>query len=325
MNQALARSTRSAARSRGPCALINKRRPDERIRWRECSGGSALAPRIGTEVAVQFIEGDIDRPVIAGQLYNGADTPPFAAGVDSGVNHPGVISGLHSHGLDGAGYNQWVVDDATGQLRMRLLTSYTHAQLNLGHLIQQSASGANRGAWRGSGFELATGGWASLRAGKGLLLSATTRAGSYGSAQSTHMDVAEAVAQLKGAQDLGKRLHEVAKASGALGLNSHQPKQALAKLIEATDPKQKGKHAGAVNGQQAMKTGSDGRALGSDPVEAFEQPIVMLETPSTAAWATEGSLMGFAGQDTSFTSQGDFHQTAAHTVAADRILTSKQD
>jgi type VI secretion system secreted protein VgrG len=128
--------------------------------------------------------------------------------------------------------------------------------------------------------------------------------------------VAEAVAQLKGAKDLGKRLHEVASASGALGLNSHQPKQALAKLIEATDPKQKGKHAGAVNGQQAMKTGSDGRALGQDPVEAFEQPIVMLDTPSTAAWATEGSLMGFAGQDTSFTSQGDFHQTAARTYAS---------
>jgi type VI secretion system secreted protein VgrG len=267
-------------------------------------------------VAVQFIEGDIDRPVIVGQLYNGADTPPFAAGVDSGVNHPGVISGLHSHALDGAGFNQWVIDDATGQLRMRLLSSYASSQLNLGHLIQQGSSGANRGAWRGSGFELATSGWASVRAGKGLLLSATAREGTYGSAQSTQMDAAEAVAQLKGAKDLGLRLHEAAQASGALGLNSHTPKQAVEKLIDGIDPKKQGKHAGPVNGHEAMKTGADGRSLGPDPVEAFEQPIVMLETPSTLAFATEASVMGFAGQDTSFTSQGDVQQTAAHTYAS---------
>jgi type VI secretion system secreted protein VgrG len=289
-----------------------------RLAWPSAGAnwGSAMAPRIGTEVAVQFIEGDIDRPVIVGQLYNGADTPPFAAGVDSGVNHPGVISGLHSHALDGAGFNQWVIDDATGQLRMRLLSSYASSQLNLGHLIQQGSSGANRGSWRGSGFELATSGWASLRAGKGLLMSATARAGTYGSAQSTQMDVSEALAQLKGAKDLGLRLHEVAQASGALGLNSHTPKQAVEKLIDGIDPKKQGKHAGAVNGQQAMKTGADGRSLGPDPVEAFEQPIVMLETPSTLAFATEASVMGFAGQDTSFTTQGDFHQTAAHTYAS---------
>ncbi|KQP13684.1 hypothetical protein ASF43_17465 [Pseudorhodoferax sp. Leaf267] len=82
--------------------------------------GAVFLPRVGTEVAVQFIEGDIDRPLIIGQLHNGQDTPPFAAGVDAGVNHPGVISGLHSQGLDGQGYNQWVLDDASGQLRMRL-------------------------------------------------------------------------------------------------------------------------------------------------------------------------------------------------------------
>jgi type VI secretion system secreted protein VgrG len=278
--------------------------------------GSALVPRIGTEVLVQFSEGDIDRPVIAGQVFNGADSPPFSAGVDSGVNHPGVISGLHSHTLDGAGYNQWVIDDATGQARMRLLTSYTAAQIGLGHLIQQGADSANRGAWRGSGFELATAGWASVRAGKGVLLSTTTREGSYGSAQGTQMDASEALAQLKGAKDLGTRLDEVAKFSGALGLKSHTQDQATDKFIDGIDPKKLGKHAGAVNGQQAMKTASDGRSLGSEPVEAFDKPIVMLDTPSTLAYATEASVMALAGQNTSLTAQGDIHQAAAHTYAS---------
>jgi type VI secretion system secreted protein VgrG len=289
-----------------------------RLAWPSAGAnwGSALAPRVGTEVSVQFVEGDIDRPVIAGQLYNGADSPPFAAGIDSGVNHPGVISGLHSHTLDGAGFNQWLMDDASGQLRMRLLSSHAGSQLNLGHLIQQGASGANRGAWRGSGFELATAGWASVRAGKGVLISTTMRQGSYGSAQSTQMDASEALAQLKGAKDLGTRLDEVAKASGALGLKSHTPQQAVEKFIDGIDPKLKGKHAGAVNGQEAMKAGSDGRTLGSDAVEAFDKPVVMLETPSTLAFATEASLMALAGQDTSFAAQGDLHQAAAHTYAS---------
>jgi type VI secretion system secreted protein VgrG len=289
-----------------------------RLAWPSAGAnwGSALAPRIGTEVLVQFIEGDIDRPVIAGQLYNGADAPPFAAGVDSGVNHPGVISGLHSQTMDGAGFNQWVLDDATGQMRMRLLCSYTAAQIGLGHLIQQGASGANRGAWRGSGFELATAGWASVRAGKGVLLSATARQGSYGSAQGTQMDASEALSQLKGAQDLGTRLDEVAKSSGALGLKSHTKDQAVEKFIDGIDPKKLGKHVGAVNGQQAMKTTANGRALGSDPVEAFDKPIVMLDTPSTLAYATEASVMALAGQDTSMTAQGDIHQAAAHTYAS---------
>jgi type VI secretion system secreted protein VgrG len=266
-------------------------------------------------VAVEFLEGDIDRPLIVGQLFNGQDAPPFAAGVDSDVNHPGVISGLHSHALDGAGYNQWVVDDATGQLRMRLLSGHTTAQLGLGHLIQQGPSGAQRGAWRGSGFELATDGWATVRAGKGMLISSTARQGTYGSAQGTQMDAAEALAQLKGAKNLGQRLHEAATQAGAHGLASHMAGRALEKFIQATDPKKDGKHADSVNGQSAMKP-TDGRQPGAEPVEAFAQPVVLLDTPSTAAFATEGSFMAMAGQDTTLVAQGDVHQAAAHTWAS---------
>src|SRR6185369_13517736 len=104
------------------------------------------------------------------------------------------------------GINQWVVDDATSQLRMRLAShspGSPWSELSLGHVIGQGPQSSQRGAWLGSGFYAHTEGWASLRAGEGLLLSTTTRAGSYGSAQSTQMDAQEAVAQLKGAQQLG--------------------------------------------------------------------------------------------------------------------------
>jgi uncharacterized protein involved in type VI secretion and phage assembly len=93
--------------------------------------GSQFTPRIGTEVLVNFADGDMDRPVVLGQLYNGSDLPPFSAGLDSGINHAGVISGMHSQGMDGAGCNQWVLHDSTGQLHMRLASSTAASQLNL--------------------------------------------------------------------------------------------------------------------------------------------------------------------------------------------------
>jgi type VI secretion system secreted protein VgrG len=276
--------------------------------------GAVFTPRIGCEVLVDFIEGDVDRPIIVGALYNGADAPPFAAGVDAGVNHPGVISGLHTPSLDQSGYNQWVMDDATGQLRMRLLSSATAAELSLGHLIQQGANTANRGSWRGSGFEANTQAWGTLRAAKGVLVSTTARAGTYGSAESTQMDAAEAVAQLKAAKDLAGRLSDAAKAGNAHGLHSADAGQAVEKFLTSIDPAKDGKHAASVNGQEARKASAGSRDL-ADPVEAFAKPVVVLDTPSTQAWASDASIASFAGQDFSLISQGDLHETAAHTHA----------
>ena len=276
--------------------------------------GAQFTPRIGTEVAVQFIEGDIDRPLVIGSLYNGQDLPPFAAGIDSGVNHPGVISGLHSHSLDGAGFNQWVVDDATGQLRMRLLCSYSMAEVGLGHLIQQSSSSAQRGAWRGSGFELACQAWSSLRAAKGLLLSSTARAGSYGSAQSTQMDADEATAKLKAARELGSQLAVAARHGQAHGLSSHDASQALHKMADTIDPQQRGRHEGTVGGQSAQQQ-DDARAF-TDPVHAFADPVIVVDSAAAAIFATEAQIASSAGRDASFTAHGDVQLTAAHTYAS---------
>ena len=268
---------------------------------------------------VSHLEGDIDRPVVTGQVYNGRQAPPFAAGVDSGIDHAGVISGLHTHRLDAMGgggdFNQWVVDDATGQLRMRLLSSYTQAELSVGHLIQQTAHDAQRGAWRGAGFEAGTQGWATLRGGKGLLISSTARPGSGHSAESTQMDAAEAVAQLKAARELGQRLGEAARQARAHPQTTHDDGQAVDELLALIDPARQGKHPAAVNGQAALKAAGGARDLGDEPVEAFAQPVVVLDTPSAASLTTEASMAGFAGEHFSIVAQGDWHQSAAHTHA----------
>ena len=46
------------------------------------------------------------------------------------------------------------------------------------------------------------------------------------------------------------------------------------------------------------------------------QPLLHLDTPTSASWVTPASISLFSGQDTSLTAQGDAHLTAAHTVSA---------
>ena len=42
------------------------------------TSGSMILPRIGWEVVVEFLEGNPDRPIVSGRLYNGAFMPPYA-------------------------------------------------------------------------------------------------------------------------------------------------------------------------------------------------------------------------------------------------------
>ncbi|MBD8528853.1 type VI secretion system tip protein VgrG [Massilia sp. CFBP 13647] len=277
--------------------------------------GTQFTPRVGTEVLVDFIEGDIDRPVIVAQLYTGVDLPPFAAGVDSNANHAGVLSGIHTTNFDGSGYNQWQLDDTNGQVRTRLASSSAATELNLGYLIQQAASSAHRGCYRGSGFELRTDAWAVLRGGEGVLLSTSARARQGSCVASTQMDAAEAVSLLKGAQALTNTLNEAASQQQALV--SKDAAKAQADFIDQLDPKVKGKYAGAINGQQAIKAKNGSRELDAEqPVEKFGSAIVLMDSAASINWATPASTVISAGQQLHWTTQSDLHMAAAHTVSS---------
>lgn len=277
--------------------------------------GSQFTPRIGTEVLVDFIEGDMDRPLVVAQLYTGADTPPYAAGVDSGVNHAGVISGMHSNNFDGGGYNQWVVDDTPGQLRTRLATSSAATQLNLGYLVHQGVGTAQRGGYRGHGFELRTDAWGVLRSGEGMLISATARAQQGAGVTSTQLDSAEATGLLRAASALSKTLADAATQQSALV--SKDANQAQVDFITQIDPKQKGKFDGAVGGHDPLKATAGARELDSGaPVEKFGQPVVLMEAPASINWATPASTVLFAGGQLQWTTQADMHMAAGFTVAS---------
>ena len=183
--------------------------------------------------------------------------------------------------------------------------------MGLGHLIQQVPGSAHRGAVRGAGFEAGTQGWATLRAGQGMLVTTSLRAGTYGSAESTQMDQAEAVAQLRAAQDLAERLGQAARHARALDLAPHA--EATRELLRHLDPAQDGAYAGPVHGQDAHKL--DAQRQPGDPVERPAAPSITFDTPCTLAQLSEASIVHYAAEDQAWVAQGDWHEAAAHTAS----------
>ncbi|WP_167481226.1 type VI secretion system Vgr family protein [Acidovorax cavernicola] len=275
--------------------------------------GAHHLPRVGSEVLVSFIEGDIDRPVVAQQLYNGQDLPPWSAGTDSSANHAGVLSGWHSRALDGSGYNQWIADDAPGQVRTRLASSHAASQLNLGHLNAQSPDESSRGAWRGSGAELRSDAWVATRAGEGLLISTLAQERAAGSVQ----DTTSVRGQLAGALREAQKLSDAAGGAKALALNATA---LLQPLIDDIDPQKNGHYPGNVNGQDAREpkggNGGDGAGAreGQDPVPAFARPLMVLDAAMSLNMATPASATVFAGEAIHWTAQAQAHLAAGKTV-----------
>ncbi|RJS91703.1 type VI secretion system tip protein TssI/VgrG [Salinisphaera sp. Q1T1-3] len=268
--------------------------------------GSTFVPRIGSEVLIDYLEGDIDQPVVIGRLHNGTAAPPFAAGADSGANHPGTLSGIQTHATDNTGSNHWIHDDAPGQLRQRLATSQADSALNLGYLIEQA--GAHRGTYRGQGTELRTDGWAALRAPEGLLFSTTGRE----RAQSSAHDMAESVGQLKAAHDLAQRLSDAAQAQQASSLDANTAQQSF---IETLDPQADGIYQAPVGGQDHRKHQPGTRTPG-DPAERPAQPTALFETPSVLATTTPASTLLFAGRHTHQSVQSEIQHTASGTYSS---------
>ncbi|WP_180288596.1 type VI secretion system Vgr family protein [Variovorax sp. 54] len=272
--------------------------------------GAHHLPRVGSEVLVSFIEGDIDRPVVSQQLYNGQDLPPWSAGTDSSANHAGVLSGWHSRALDGSGYNQWIADDAPGQVRTRLASSHAASQLNLGHLNAQSPDESTRGAWRGSGAELRSDAWVATRAGEGLLISTLAQERAAGSVQ----DTTSVRGQLGGALREAQKLSDAAGGAKALALNATA---LLQPLIDDIDPQKNGHYPGSVNGQDAREPkGGEGAGSreGQDPVPAFARPLMVLDAAMSLNMATPASATVFAGEAIHWTAQAQAHLAAGKTV-----------
>jgi type VI secretion system secreted protein VgrG len=77
--------------------------------------GALQIPRIGHEVVVSFLEGDPDRPIVTGCVYNDANKPPFNPSAG------GMVLGMKSDSTPGGGgYNEFSLDDTKGNERINI-------------------------------------------------------------------------------------------------------------------------------------------------------------------------------------------------------------
>jgi type VI secretion system VgrG family protein len=232
-----------------------------RVAQRSAGGGmgSQFLPRIGQEVLVQFIENDIDRPIIIGALYNGqgeggvTPTPGgggsaddtasrFQPAADHAVSAQGNVAGGNSplwHGAssDSAGHRnaaaQWGVrsKEFGGSGYNQLLFDDTDAQgrvqLRSTHAASELSLGHlihsadnYRGSLRGQGAELRTDAYGAVRGGAGLLIT-SYKLNHSAMARDPVGDNAAGIALLKQAVKLGETFNDAAKTHETVTLAGH--------------------------------------------------------------------------------------------------------
>lgn len=89
--------------------------------------GFVFIPRVGMEVVVTFLDGDPDRPLVTGAVYNGTNLPPQA------LPDEASRSMIRTRSLGGTGYNELSFEDAAGSEEVHL-----RAERNLRELVQNN-------------------------------------------------------------------------------------------------------------------------------------------------------------------------------------------
>jgi type VI secretion system secreted protein VgrG len=96
--------------------------------WAGRKWGEIFIPRVGMEVVVEFVEGDPDRPLVTGCVYNGDNEPPYTLPANK------TQSGWKSESSKGDhGYNEIMLEDKKGSEQIRV-----HAQLDLNTIVNNN-------------------------------------------------------------------------------------------------------------------------------------------------------------------------------------------
>ncbi|HFE9760008.1 TPA: type VI secretion system Vgr family protein [Acinetobacter baumannii] len=172
--------------------------------WAGEGYGARFLPRIGEIVAINFFNGDIDRPFVMGRIHE-AQRHPTKFDNKGKLPDTKKLSGIRSKEVSGGGFGQLRFDDTPGQISTQLQSSHGASQLNLGKLSHPKDKAESED--RGEGFELRTDQWGALRAGQGLLVSTHKQ----DNAKGEHLDAEVAKKQLEGSQTNSKALSDIAK------------------------------------------------------------------------------------------------------------------
>ncbi|MES9831288.1 MAG: type VI secretion system tip protein TssI/VgrG [Candidatus Thiodiazotropha sp. LLP2] len=96
--------------------------------WAGKNWGAMHIPRIGQEVVVDFLEGDPDRPIVTGRVYNDDQMPPYA--LPENMTQSGIKS-RSSKGGSGENFNEIRFEDKKGSEQV-----YVHAEKNQDNVVE---------------------------------------------------------------------------------------------------------------------------------------------------------------------------------------------
>ncbi|KUZ82146.1 type VI secretion protein ImpA [Burkholderia ubonensis] len=250
--------------------------------------GSVHVPRVGEEVLVGYLGGDCDRPIVLHRIYNGAVKPQWHSN--------GIMSGHRSKEYAGAGFNEMVLDDATGQNRVRLFSSSANSLLHVGYLIEQN--GNTRGAYLGTGFDLRTDAYGAVRAGQGLYVTTHPK-----QASSQPLDVRDTQQQLVNAEGLIEAMSQASQMHQAESLGDGH--DALKAFTGATQ-----------NSVQGSSSGGRTAGGGTGSANAFKEPVMLFGSPAGIALSTQQSTHVAADQHVNLVSGQSMHIASGKSLVA---------
>lgn len=247
--------------------------------------GAMNVPRIGQEIILTFLNGDPDRPVVTGRLYNNFQLPAW--------HTDGRLSGTRTKEFQGTGFNQLVFDDNTNQNRVQLYSTKANSQLSLGHLVGQQ--GNTRRGFYGIGFALSTDYYGGIVAGRGLYLSTFPRAHETG----VQLDAREAREQFVAGSTLTQALSAAAAKAGAGELKAQGSLDKFADATQAT-------YDGEIEGHAYR----------------FKSPVLVAASPAGVGLASSAGIHAHAGDALTMSSLKDTNIAAgtnAAVAAADQL------
>lgn len=100
--------------------------------WAGKGWGTIFIPRIGMEVVVDFLEGDPDRPLVVGCVYNGKNTVPY--GLPANASQSGIKTRSTKGGGEG-NFNELRFEDKKGKEEV-----YLHAERNCTRSVEANDS-----------------------------------------------------------------------------------------------------------------------------------------------------------------------------------------
>ncbi|AXE91451.1 type VI secretion system Vgr family protein [Paraburkholderia sp. DD10] len=262
-----------------------------RVAYSDTGGayGGVHVPRVGEEVIVSFLDGDCDRPIVSGRVFNSDKSPHWHSN--------GLLSGYKSKEYGGAGYNQLVMDDASGQNRVHLYSTNTHAHLHLGYLIEQS--GNIRGSYLGSGFDLKSDAYGAVRAGQGLYVSTHPANGS----SSQPLDVRETQQQLINSESVMEALSGASETHQAESLKHGH--DSLKAFTDATQ-----------NSVSGTSSGGNTAGGGTGNANAFKEPVMLFGSPAGIALSTPRSTHVAADEQVNIVSGQNTHIATGKSLVA---------